>query len=311
MRGIVLLKLIFKRFLEAIPTMFVLITVSFFMMRLAPGSPFTTERNFPPAVMANIEAKYHLNDPIWLQYVNYLKQLAVGDFGPSFKYKDHTVNELLAQSLPISIEMGLYAFVVALILGVILGVIAALKQNSWLDYSLMTVAMTGVVIPSFVKAPLLVLLFAIILKWLPAGGWNDGAVQNLILPVTALSLAYVASIARIMRGSMIEVLNSQYIRTARSKGLSTSNIIIRHALRPAMLPVISYLGPAFVGIITGSIVIETIFGLPGIGQLFVNGALNRDYGLVLSLTILVGVLTIVFNAVVDILYSVIDPKIKY
>lgn len=311
MRGIVLLKLIFKRFLEAIPTMFVLITVSFFMMRLAPGSPFTTERNFPPAVMANIEAKYHLNDPIWLQYVNYLKQLAVGDFGPSFKYKDHTVNELLAQSLPISIEMGLYAFVVALILGVILGVIAALKQNSWLDYSLMTVAMTGVVIPSFVKAPLLVLLFAIILKWLPAGGWNDGAVQNLILPVTALSLAYVASIARIMRGSMIEVLNSQYIRTARSKGLSTSNIIIRHALRPAMLPVISYLGPAFVGIITGSIVIETIFGLPGIGQLFVNGALNRDYGLVLSLTILVGVLTIVFNGVVDILYSVIDPKIKY
>lgn len=306
-----MLKLIFKRFLEAIPTMFVLITVSFFMMRLAPGSPFTTERNFPPAVMANIEAKYHLNDPIWLQYVNYLKQLAVGDFGPSFKYKDHTVNELLAQSLPISIEMGLYAFVVALILGVILGVIAALKQNSWLDYSLMTVAMTGVVIPSFVKAPLLVLLFAIILKWLPAGGWNDGAVQNLILPVTALSLAYVASIARIMRGSMIEVLNSQYIRTARSKGLSTSNIIIRHALRPAMLPVISYLGPAFVGIITGSIVIETIFGLPGIGQLFVNGALNRDYGLVLSLTILVGVLTIVFNAVVDILYSVIDPKIKY
>lgn len=306
-----MLKLIFKRFLEAIPTMFVLITVSFFMMRLAPGSPFTTERNFPPAVMANIEAKYHLNDPIWLQYVNYLKQLAVGDFGPSFKYKDHTVNELLAQSLPISIEMGLYAFVVALILGVILGVIAALKQNSWLDYSLMTVAMTGVVIPSFVKAPLLVLLFAIMLKWLPAGGWNDGAVQNLILPVTALSLAYVASIARIMRGSMIEVLNSQYIRTARSKGLSTSNIIIRHALRPAMLPVISYLGPAFVGIITGSIVIETIFGLPGIGQLFVNGALNRDYGLVLSLTILVGVLTIVFNAVVDILYSVIDPKIKY
>lgn len=306
-----MLKLIFKRFLEAIPTMFVLITVSFFMMRLAPGSPFTTERNFPPAVMANIEAKYHLNDPIWLQYVNYLKQLAVGDFGPSFKYKDHTVNELLAQSLPVSIEMGLYAFVIALILGVILGVIAALKQNSWLDYSLMTVAMTGVVIPSFVKAPLLVLLFAIILKWLPAGGWNDGAVQNLILPVTALSLAYVASIARIMRGSMIEVLNSQYIRTARSKGLSTSNIIIRHALRPAMLPVISYLGPAFVGIITGSIVIETIFGLPGIGQLFVNGALNRDYGLVLSLTILVGVLTIVFNAVVDILYSVIDPKIKY
>ncbi len=304
-------KLIFRRFLEAIPTLFVLITISFFMMRLAPGSPFTGERNLPPAVLANIEAKYHLNDPIWLQYINYFKQLAVGDFGPSFKYKDHSVNDLLAQSLPVSVEIGMYAFILALLLGVILGVIAALKQNSWLDYVLMAFAMTGVVIPSFVKAPLLVLLFAIILKWLPAGGWNDGAVQNLILPVTALALAYVASIARIMRGSMIEVMNSQYIRTARAKGLSMKDIVFKHALRPAMLPVTSYLGPAFVGIITGSIVIETIFGLPGIGQLFVNGALNRDYGMVLSLTILVGVLTIVFNAIVDILYAVIDPKIKY
>lgn len=306
-----MLKLIFRRFLEAIPTLFALITVSFFMMRLAPGSPFTGERNLPPAVLANIEAKYHLNDPIWMQYLDYLKQLAVGDFGPSFKYKDFSVNELLSQSLPISIELGLYAFIVALVLGVTLGVIAALKQNSWIDYLTMTLAMTGVVIPSFVKAPLLVLIFAIFLNWLPAGGWNDGALRNLILPVTALSLAYVASIARIMRGSMIEVMNSQYIRTARAKGLSTMDIVFKHALRPAMLPVISYLGPAFVGIITGSIVIETIFGLPGIGQLFVNGALNRDYGMVLSLTILVGVLTIVFNAIVDILYAVIDPKIKY
>ncbi|WP_434353068.1 oligopeptide ABC transporter permease OppB [Psychrobacter sp. HD31] len=304
-------RLILRRLLESIPTLFTLITVSFFMMRLAPGSPFTGERNLPPAVMANIEAKYHLNDPIWLQYFNYLKQLAVGDFGPSFKYKDFSVNELLGQSLPISFEIGFYAFLVALLLGVTLGVIAALKQNSWIDYLTMTFAMTGVVIPSFVKAPLLVLIFAITLKWLPAGGWNDGAVQNIILPVTALAFAYVASIARIMRGSMIEVMNSQYIRTARAKGLPLIEIVLKHALRPAMLPVISYLGPAFVGIITGSIVIETIFGLPGIGQLFVNGALNRDYGMVLSLTILVGVLTIIFNAIVDILYAVIDPKIKY
>lgn len=306
-----MLKLIFRRLLEAIPTLFVLITVSFFMMRLAPGSPFSSERALPPEVLANIEAKYHLNDPLWLQYLNYLKQLMMGDFGPSFKYKDYTVNELLAQSLPVSVEIGLYAFVIAVVFGVILGVIAALKQNSWLDYMLMTLAMTGVVVPSFVKAPLLVLLFAITLKWLPAGGWNDGALHNLILPVTALSLAYVASIARIMRGSMIEVLNSPFIRTAKAKGLPTSYIIKKHALKPALLPVISYLGPAFVGIITGSIVIETIFGLPGIGQLFVNGALNRDYGMVLSLTILVGVLTIAFNAIVDILYAVIDPKIKY
>lgn len=306
-----MLKLIFRRLLEAIPTLFVLITVSFFMMRLAPGSPFSSERALPPEVLANIEAKYHLNDPLWLQYLNYLKQLMMGDFGPSFKYKDYTVNELLAQALPVSVEIGLYAFIIAVVLGVILGVMAVLKQNSWLDYVLMTLAMTGVVVPSFVKAPLLVLLFAITLKWLPAGGWNDGALHNLILPVTALSLAYIASIARIMRGSMIEVLNSPFIRTAKAKGLPTSHIIKKHALKPALLPVISYLGPAFVGIITGSIVIETIFGLPGIGQLFVNGALNRDYGMVLSLTILVGVLTITFNAIVDILYAVIDPKIKY
>lgn len=306
-----MLKLIFRRLLEAIPTLFVLITVSFFMMRLAPGSPFSSERALPPEVLANIEAKYHLNDPLWLQYLNYLKQLMMGDFGPSFKYKDYTVNELLAQALPVSVEIGLYAFIIAVVLGVILGVMAALKQNSWLDYVLMTLAMTGVVVPSFVKAPLLVLLFAITLKWLSAGGWNDGALHNLILPVTALSLAYIASIARIMRGSMIEVLNSPFIRTAKAKGLPTSHIIKKHALKPALLPVISYLGPAFVGIITGSIVIETIFGLPGIGQLFVNGALNRDYGMVLSLTILVGVLTITFNAIVDILYAVIDPKIKY
>ena len=305
-----MLKLIFRRLLEAIPTLFVLITVSFFMMRLAPGSPFSSERALPPEVLANIEAKYHLNDPLWLQYLNYLKQLMMGDFGPSFKYKDYTVNELLAQALPVSVEIGLYAFIIAVVLGVILGVMAALKQNSWLDYVLMTLAMTGVVVPSFVKAPLLVLLFAITLKWLPAGGWNDGALHNLILPVTALSLAYIASIARIMRGSMIEVLDSPFIRTAKAKGLPTSHIIKKHALKPALLPVISYLGPAFVGIITGSIVIETIFGLPGIGQLFVNGALNRDYGMVLSLTILVGVLTITFNAM-DILYAVIDPKIKY
>lgn len=306
-----MLKLIIKRFFEAIPTLLFLITVSFFMMRLAPGSPFTGERNLPPAVMANIEAKYHLNDPLWKQYLNYLIDLSRGDFGPSFKYKDYTINELLSQSLPVSVEIGVYAFVVALVLGLALGMIAALKQNSILDYILMTIAMTGAMIPSFVKAPLMVLIFAVTLKWLPAGGWNDGALKNLILPVSALSIAYISGIARIMRGSMIETLNSPYIRTARAKGLSTTTILLKHALRPALLPVISYLGPAFVGIITGSIVIETVFGLPGIGQLFVNGALNRDYSLVLSLTILVGILTIAFNAIVDILYAVIDPKIKY
>ncbi|MGR3808016.1 oligopeptide transport system permease protein [Pasteurella testudinis DSM 23072] len=306
-----MLTLILRRILQAIPTLFVLITLSFFMMRLAPGSPFSSEKNYPPEVMANIEAKYNLDKPVHMQYLLYLKNLAHGDFGPSFKYKDFTVNQLVAQAFPVSLKLGFSAFLIALLVGISAGTIAAIKQNKWIDYLIMTFAMTGVVIPSFVVAPLLVLIFAISLKILPGGGWNDGALVNMLMPMTALSLSYIASIARITRGSMIEVLHSNFIRTAKAKGLPTSRIILKHALRPALLPVISYMGPAFVGIITGSMVIESIFGLPGIGQLFVNGALNRDYSLVLSLTILVGALTITFNAVVDILYAVIDPKIRY
>lgn len=292
-----MLKFILRRCLEAIPTLFILITISFFMMRLAPGSPFTGERALPPEVLANIEAKYHLNDPIMTQYFSYLKQLAHGDFGPSFKYKDYTVNDLVAASFPVSAKLGAAAFLLAVIIGVSAGVIAALKQNTRWDYTVMGFAMTGVVIPSFVVAPLLVMVFAITLQWLPGGGWNGGALKFMILPMVALSL--------------IEVLHSNFIRTARAKGLPMRRIIFRHALKPALLPVLSYMGPAFVGIITGSMVIETIYGLPGIGQLFVNGALNRDYSLVLSLTILVGALTILFNAIVDVLYAVIDPKIRY
>lgn len=306
-----MLKFIFKRLLEALPTLFILITLSFFLMRLAPGSPFTSERAYPPEVMANIEAKYHLNDPLGEQYLRYLNDLAHGDFGPSFKYKDQTVNDLIASAFPVSIKLGITAFIFAVILGISAGTIAALKQNSKWDYILMSFAMTGVIMPSFIFAPLLVLLFAIYLQWLPAGGWNSGQLYYMVLPVLALTIGYVAGIARITRGSMIEVLHSNFIRTAKAKGLPLSRIILKHALRPAMLPVVTYLGPAFVGIITGSMVIESVFGLPGIGQLFVNGALNRDYSLVLSLTVLVGSLTIFFNAVVDILYAVIDPKIRY
>lgn len=306
-----MLKFILRRVLEAIPTLLVLITISFFMMRLAPGSPFTGERKLPPEVMANIEAKYHLNDPMYKQYFNYLVQLSKGDFGPSFKYKDYSVNELVAKAFPVSAKLGATAFLVAVFFGVTAGVIAALNQNSKWDFTVMGFAMTGVVIPSFVVAPLLVLIFAIHLKWLPGGGWDGGNLTHIILPMVALSLAYIASISRITRGSMIEIMHSNFIRTARAKGLPLRTIILRHALKPALLPVLSYMGPAFVGIITGSMVVETIFGLPGIGQLFVNGALNRDYSLVLSLTILVGVLTITFNAVVDVLYAVIDPKIRY
>lgn len=304
-------KFILKRVLEAVPTLFILITVSFFLMRLAPGSPFTSERAYPPEVMANIEAKYHLNEPLHKQYVLYLENLAKGDFGPSFKYKDQSVNDLISAAFPVSFKLGAIAFLFALTLGITAGTLAALKQNSRWDYFLMSLSMTGVIMPSFVFAPLLVLFFAIWLGWLPAGGWNEGALPYLILPVISLTIAYVAGIARIMRGSMIEVLHSNFIRTAKAKGLSTRRIILKHALRPALLPVITYLGPAFVGIITGSMVIESVFGLPGMGKLFVNGALNRDYSLVLSLTILVGTLTILFNMIVDILYAVIDPKIRY
>ncbi|MEY1236648.1 oligopeptide ABC transporter permease OppB [Providencia manganoxydans] len=306
-----MLKFILRRLLEAIPTLFILITISFFMMRLAPGSPFTGERKLPPEVMANIEAKYHLNDPMYKQYFSYLVQLSKGGFGPSFKYKDYSVNDLVAKAFPVSAKLGATAFIVAVFFGVSAGVIAALNQNSKWDFTVMGFAMTGVVIPSFVVAPLLVLIFAIHLKWLPGGGWDGGNIKHMILPMVALSLAYIASISRITRGSMIEIMHSNFIRTARAKGLPLKTIILRHALKPALLPVLSYMGPAFVGIITGSMVIETIFGLPGIGQLFVNGALNRDYSLVLSLTILVGVLTIAFNAIVDVLYAVIDPKIRY
>ncbi|MCJ8348010.1 oligopeptide ABC transporter permease OppB [Moritella sp.] len=306
-----MLKFILKRILEAIPTMLVLITISFFLMRFAPGSPFSSERTLPPQVMANINAKYGLDKPVLEQYLTYLTNVIQGDLGPSFKYKDFTVNELVASALPVSAKIGAFAFIFALIFGVFVGTMAALRQNTWLDYSIMSTAMIGVVLPSFVLAPGLIYLFSIDLGWFPAGGWLDGSLKYMVLPVLGMSMLYVATFARITRGSMIETMNSNFIRTARSKGLSYPHIVMRHALKPAMLPVVSYMGPAFVGIITGSVVIETIFGLPGIGKLFVNAAFNRDYSLVMGVTILIGFLFILFNAIVDILLAYIDPKIRY
>lgn len=306
-----MLKFIIRRIFEAIPTLLVLITVSFFLMRFAPGNPFSSERPLPPEVMANINAKYGLDKPVFEQYTTYLTNIIQGDFGPSFKYKDFTVNELVANALPVSAKVGLFAFIFTVIMGVAVGTIAALRQNSWLDYGIMATAMLGVVMPSFVLAPVLIYIFSINLGWLPAGGWNDGSFQYMALPILGMSLLYVATFARITRGSMIETLNSNFIRTARAKGLSYRYIILKHALKPALLPVVSYMGPAFVGIITGSVVIETIFGLPGIGKLFVNAAFNRDYSLVMGVTILIGFLFILFNAVVDILLAMIDPKIRY
>ncbi|MBU2870676.1 oligopeptide ABC transporter permease OppB [Colwellia sp. E2M01] len=304
-------KFIIKRFLEAIPTLLILITISFFMMRLAPGSPFSSERGLPPQIVEKIEAEYGLNKPIHEQYFTYLGNILQGDFGPSFKYKDYSVNELIEQALPVSATIGLVAFIFTTIVGVGIGTLAALKQNTWFDYTMMSTAMLGVIMPSFVLAPVLIYMFSIQLGWFPAGGWQGSSWQYILLPMLSMSLLYIASFARITRGSMIETLNSNFIRTAKAKGLPYSTIVLRHALRPALLPVLSYMGPAFVGIITGSVVIETIFGLPGLGKLFVNGALNRDYSLVLGLTILIGFLTITFNAIVDILLAAIDPKIRY
>jgi oligopeptide transport system permease protein len=306
-----MLKFILRRiFLEAVPTLLVLVTVTFFLIRLAPGGPFSSEMNVPPEVKAAIEAKYRLDQPMLKQFGGYLGDLLRGDLGPSFKYKDFTVNDLVNAAVPVSLRLGVVAFLVALVLGVTAGVVAALKQNSWIDYAVMGVAMIGVVLPNFVLAPLLALVFAVWLHWLPAGGWEGGGAMFMVLPVAVLCKHYISVIARIMRGSMIEVLGSPFIRTARAKGLPMHYVLRRHALKPAMLPVISYLGPAFVGVITGSVVVETFFGIPGMGQLFINGALNRDYSMVLGLTILVGTLMITFNAIVDILYGFIDPRIR-
>lgn len=291
--------------------MLVLITVSFFLMRFAPGNPFSSEKPLPPEVMENIEAKYGLDKPVFEQYTTYLFNVVQGDFGPSFKYLDYSVNELISVALPVSAKVGFIAFIFTVIVGVTIGTIAALKHNTWVDYTIMSTAMIGVVMPSFVLAPALIYLFSLHWDIFPAGGWHDGGLMYIVLPVIGMSLLYVATFARITRGSMIETLNSNFIRTARAKGLSYRYIIIKHALKPAMLPVVSYMGPAFVGIITGSVVIETIFGLPGIGKLFVNAAFNRDYSLVMGVTILIGFLFILFNAIVDILLAVIDPKIRY
>ena len=303
-----MLRLILRRLLESIPTLLILIAVTFFMMRMAPGGPFDTEKRLAPEVEANLRAAYHLDEPLYLQFGRYLGNLAQGDFGPSFQYRDRTVTELIAGGFPVSLRLGGFAMLLALFGGVTLGSIAALRQNKPTDYATMAVAMTGISVPNFVMAPLLVLVFAVYLGWLPAGGLGDAGWRNLLLPVITLALTQVAYIARLTRGSMIEILRSNYIRTARAQGLSTATILLRHALKPALVPVVSYLGPATAGLITGSVVIETIFGLPGLGRYFVQGALNRDYTLVLGIVVFYGALIILFNFLVDLAYGWLDPR---
>ena len=299
-----------RRLLGAIPTLLVLVALSFFMMRAVPGGPFDTERQLPPEVEANLRAAYHLDEPAYRQLGRYLLGLARLDFGPSFQYRDYSVTELVMTGFPVSLRLGGAAMLVALLLGVVAGCFAAFRQNSAADHAVMGAAMVGVSIPSFVVAPLLILAFAVHWHWLPAGGLGDGSVANMVLPVVALALPQIAYIARLTRGSMIEVLRSNFVRTARAQGLSPTQIVLRHALKPALLPVVSYLGPAAAGVITGSVVVEQIFGVPGLGRFFVNGALNRDYTLVMGVVVLYGALIILFNLLVDLTYAWLDPKVK-
>jgi oligopeptide transport system permease protein len=298
------------RLLSLIPTLLMLITIAFFLVRVAPGGPFDSEKPLPPEIRANLDAKYHLDEPLIQQYFRYLGQILVLDFGPSYQYKDWSVNELIARGFPVSLTIGALAMALAFVLGTLIGIAAALRQNTAVDYSAMGFAMLGISIPNFVVAPALILLLAVYMDWLPAGGW-DWSVSRMVLPVVTLALPIVAYIARLTRGSMIEVLHSNYIRTARAKGLPQRVIIRRHALKPALLPVISYMGPATAGLITGSVIVERIYTIPGLGSYFVQGALNRDYTLVMGVVIFYGVIIILLNFIVDILYAWLNPRIRY
>jgi oligopeptide transport system permease protein len=302
--------LVFKRLLTAIPTLLVLVTLTFFLMRLAPGGPFDRARVMPPAIEKALAAEYHLDESLPRQYAHYIAGLARGDLGPSFQYEGYGVAELIAAGFPVSCLLGALALALGVLIGCALGIIAALRHNRLTDLSVISVAMLGISTPNFVLAPLLVLVFAVALGWLPAGGWSLEEPLTLVLPVVALAAPQVAYIARLMRGSMIEVLQANFIRTARAKGLSSRRVILVHALKPAFMPVLSYLGPATAGTITGSVVIEQVFGLPGIGRYFVQAALNRDYTLVLGVVVFYGALIIVLNLIVDLLYAALDPRVR-
>jgi oligopeptide transport system permease protein len=306
-----MLRYVLQRFLTAIPTLFLIVTISFFLMRVAPGGPFNQEKGLNPVIKANLERIYHLDQPLWKQYADYLLNLVHGNFGPSYNLPDFTVAEILWNGLKVSVLLGFFALLFALLLGGIMGIIAALYQNRGGDYAVVATATAGSTIPTFVIAPLFQLFFALGLNWFPVGGWNDGAWRNMVGPVTVLMLPQLAIVARLMRGSMIESLRSHHIRTARALGLSDYSIIIRHALRGALLPIISYAGPAAAGLVTGSIIVETIFSVPGIGRYFVDAALNRDYTLVMGTVVVVALFTIIFNLIVDILYAVVDPRVRY
>jgi len=304
------LRYVLQRFFTAIPTLLLVATLAFVLLHAAPGGPFDQEKRIMPAIRHSIEAQFHLDEPLWRQYLRYLSHLARGDLGPSFQYRGVSVNEIIAQGLPVDVTVGLTAMALALIVGGTLGVTAALRHRTLWDRTLIALALTGISTPVFVIAPLLVLVFAVELHWLPAGDWVTGSVRHLLLPAVSLALPYVAYIARIMRASTLEVMSSPFIRTARAKGLSSSAVLYRHALRATLTPLISFLGPAIAGLITGSIVVESVFGLPGIGRYFLTGALNRDYTLVIGVIVVYGVAIVVCNLLADLCYALIDPRVR-
>ena len=302
-------RFIARRLLQVIPVLFVIITATFFMVRFVPGGPFTAEKAVPPEILKNLEAHYGLDQPLWRQYLKYLGRIAQGDLGPSFKYANRSVNEIIADKFPVSLELGAWAMLVALGLGLPLGVIASMKRNSFLDYLCSAFGMLGICVPTFVLGPLLALSLGIYLHWFSVSGWNYAS--DRVLPCLTLGFVYAAYIMRLTRGGMLEVLNQDYIRTARAKGASETRVVLRHALRGGLLPVVSFLGPAIAGILTGSFVIETIFQIPGLGREFVNSAFNRDYTLVLGTVILYASLIVLLNLVVDVVQVWLNPRLKF
>lgn len=299
-----------RRLWAAIPTLLVISAAAFFLMHAAPGGPFDAEADLEPEVLENIRAAYDLDKPLLEQYRLWLSGVLRGDFGPSLVYKDFSVTELVAIGLPVSVRIGVTAMLVALLIGGLGGIVASLRQNSLLDYSVMALAMTGIAVPSFVIAPLLALLFGLYLGLLPVAGWDDGALRNMVLPVTALALPQIAVIARLMRGGMLEILRSPFVRTARAKGLGEARIVLRHVLPSALIPLVSYLGPALAGVMTGSLVVELIFNLPGVGRYFVQGALNRDYPLVMGVVVIYATAVILLNLLADLALAALDPRIR-
>lgn len=303
------LRYLLGRLAVMVPVFFMVVTVVFFMIRFAPGGPFDSEKQVPPQILANLNAKYHMDEPLVKQYFRYLGDLAHFDLGPSFKHANRTVNEIIAESLPVSVELGLISLAWALLIGVVAGGLAAMKPNSLWDYIPMSISIFGICLPTFVVGPVLVLIFGIWLKWLPIAGWNSW--EDRLLPSLTLGFAYAAYISRLTRGGLMEIRTHDFIRTARAKGLSESRILVKHALRGGLLPVVSYLGPALAGIISGALVTETIFNIPGLGRFFIESALNRDYTVVMGTALLYFSLIFVCNFLVDVVYAFLDPRVRY